>query len=200
MDGEDEDENIFSLIEDNSLDKIESSVFRLAPTFPVEEIEDQVPPLSYAIVKQKDPDVIKSVLNISVNEPSTQQGNLPLHFASMYPDNKETIKFLIKSGANVTKRNNQGETALDIAASRGLDENVKALLKYCRKDECFEIEDLEKALNNSNGFDEVREILEKEIEKIQRGGTRKNKSRRKRRKSKKNGKRVNSFSRKIRRN
>jgi ankyrin repeat protein len=208
-----ERENIFAFIEDQSnetiLDRISTTSFHLSPTTEEEQVDDQVPPLSFAIIKQKDDDVVEAVLDIAVNEPSLSQNNYPLHYAVMYPDNKPLIRLLLKRGADPRNRNADGKTAIDVAAEKGYYENIKAILKYCKEEECPDPTELENSLqfisSNNGDAEKTREILEKQIIKLQEqqqgGGLRKTKKRKrkgKQRKSKKNGKRFNCSRGKIR--
>lgn len=205
------------------IDELNSGEININPRHRVElEIDDEddnnvdyLTPLSAAIIKGKDETFIEALLDAQVREKSGKDGNTPLHFAASLPEKDELIKILIRRGADPMQFNNNSKTSLQLAAEKGYFENVKALLKFCEKDECIDF--IETALTSvekrkretkdrqwANDLKKTEELLRHYLRKSQHGGYKsknkskskskskkksksKSKRRSKRRKHKKNG-------------
>ncbi len=73
-------------------------------------------PLGYAILKQKDPDMIEALVKrgANVNIRDSESGETPLIFAAKY-SSLDVVKALVGAGADVNARNDDGKTVLTIA-------------------------------------------------------------------------------------
>lgn len=127
--------NIFAVLDNapnsETRDMLRVGQINTTNRYPVKN--DKVSPLSYAILKNKDEDMVEYVLYATINEKSEINKNTALHYAAGLPNKESIITLLMQRGANTLLENEEGETPLQIAAKQGYYENVHAILSYCLK-------------------------------------------------------------------
>ena len=91
-------------------------------------------PLHLATRYSTSPAVVSALIaaGSKVNEPDSD-GNWPLHLATKYNGNPAVIAALIEGGADQQLRNDDGNTAFEIAAERGIVDDMEAAGVYLER-------------------------------------------------------------------
>lgn len=90
----------------------------------------QSPPLLIATEHQDDPAYVRLLLSNGADVNATCiDADTPLHILAMFQDNLEVAQVLLDAGVNINARNNSGQTAYDIAKSKGHMQLAEMLLE-----------------------------------------------------------------------
>ena len=91
---------------------------------------------------------------VDINAIDNVDNETALHVAVRWIEKKDAVQLLLSRGADVTIRDKQGNTALDIAEAKELNEIIDLLKRYMKENNSIE----------SHIVDSVRAIIEKAME------------------------------------